>query len=63
MDDRKEHDPSTEVAALLVIERALYYRLSDPFRLAAAYRVVERNRAARKARLDVVQGDPWSRKV
>lgn len=46
---RLPHPYSVEEVALLVIKDAHKYEISDPAKLAAAYRVVERNNAARTA--------------
>jgi len=43
------HSRDTELAALRVISAAPTYSLIDPLKLAAAYRVVERNTTARTA--------------
>ena len=43
------HSRDTELAALRVISAAPTYEIVDPLKLAAAYRVVERNTTARTA--------------
>lgn len=42
------HPYDVECEARRIIEHAYAYRISDPEKLAAAYRVVARNTAARK---------------
>ena len=52
---RLPHPQEIEVKAREIIERAYAYRISNPERLAAAYRVVERNTAARRMRIHAVR--------
>ena len=47
IDTQLPHPIHVEVEARRIIERGYAYRIIDPMKLDAAYRVVERNRRAR----------------
>ena len=59
---RLPHSLAVEVEARRVIERAYAYRLTDPARLDAAYRVVARNTQARAA-LAIGAARDWTSNV